>query len=88
VATGPQRSVVTRSSDLPWRTMACRYSSQSGCSPEIDRKYSTSGSTASGPSSTSAVPSTCTHGPPKSSDSTTTLTCWLRRALRVLARSG
>jgi hypothetical protein len=42
--------------------LAGRYSSQSECSPEIDRKYSTSGSTAAGTSSTSAVPSTCTHG--------------------------
>ncbi|CAM5435829.1 ANTAR domain-containing protein [Streptomyces violaceorubidus] len=33
--------------DLPCLTMACRYSSQSGCSPEMLRKYSTSGSTAS-----------------------------------------
>ena len=45
--------------------------SQSGCSPLIERKYSTSGSTDSGRSSTSAAPSTCTHGPSKSSDSTT-----------------
>ena len=30
MATGPQRSGVIRSSALPCRTMACRYSSQSG----------------------------------------------------------
>ena len=35
VAMGPHRTGAIRSSDLPWRTMACRYSSQSGCSPEI-----------------------------------------------------
>ena len=38
VATGPHRVGVIRSSDLPCAVMACRYSSQSGCSPEIARK--------------------------------------------------
>ena len=38
VAMGPQRSGVTRSRGLPCLTMASRYSSQSGCSPEIERK--------------------------------------------------
>jgi hypothetical protein len=33
VAIGPQRSMLTRSSDLPCRVIAARYSSQSGCSP-------------------------------------------------------
>ncbi len=37
VATGPHRSMVTRSSDLPWRTIASRYSAQSGCSPAMLR---------------------------------------------------
>lgn len=68
--------------------MASRYSSQSGCSPEMLRKYSTSGSTDSGESMTSAVPSICTHGPFHSSESTITLTRSSRLALRVLARSG
>ncbi|GGU25660.1 hypothetical protein GCM10010259_15120 [Streptomyces daghestanicus] len=88
VATGPHRSGVTRMIDLPCFTMAARYSSQSGCSPEMFRKYSTSGSTESGASMTSAVPSICTQGPFHSSLSTTTLTRGSRRALRVLARSG
>ena len=35
-----------------------------------------------------ASPSTCTHGPSKSSESTSTLTRESRRALRILARSG
>ena len=34
---GPHRSMVTRSSTLPWSRIARRYSSQSGCSPLIDR---------------------------------------------------
>ena len=37
VATGPQRVIVRRTSDLPCVTIAARYSSQSGCSPLIDR---------------------------------------------------
>jgi hypothetical protein len=37
VATGPQRVGVIRSSALPCLVMAARYSSQSGCSPLIDR---------------------------------------------------
>ena len=37
VATGPQRRGVIRSSDLPCRSMAARYSAQSGCSPAIAR---------------------------------------------------
>jgi hypothetical protein len=47
-----------------------------------------SGSTASGTSRTSASPSICAHGPPKSSDRTTTLTRASLRALRVFAREG
>jgi hypothetical protein len=38
VAIGDQCSGVMRSSDLPWSIIAWRYSSQSGCSPEIERK--------------------------------------------------
>ena len=38
VATGPHRVGVTRIRHLPWSTIACRYSSQSGCSPEMERK--------------------------------------------------
>lgn len=38
VATGPQDVGVTRSRHLPWSSMAWRYSSQSGCSPEMQRK--------------------------------------------------
>ncbi len=68
--------------------MAARYSSQSGCSPLITRKYSTSGSSASGRSSTSARPSTCTHGPSKSSESTQSDTSGRRRTLRTFARWG
>ena len=60
MATGPHRSTVIRISDLFCVRIASRYSSQSGCSPEMHRKYSTSGSTASGMSITSAVPSTWT----------------------------
>ena len=60
VAIGPHRSGVIRISDLPCFTIAARYSSQSGCSPEMHRKYSTKGSTDSGRSITSAVPSTWT----------------------------
>ena len=37
VATGPHDSGVTRSRHLPCSTIAERYSSQLGCSPEIDR---------------------------------------------------
>jgi hypothetical protein len=37
VAIGPQRSMLTRISDLPCRAMAVRYSSQSGCSPAMQR---------------------------------------------------
>ena len=74
--------------DFPWVRMASRYSSQSGCSPEITRKYSTRGSTESGRSSTSAAPSTWTHGPFQSSESTHTDTAGLARALRTLARPG
>lgn len=37
VAIGPHRSMVTRISDLPWRRIAARYSSQSGCSPAMHR---------------------------------------------------
>ncbi len=37
VATGPQRVIVSRTSDLPWVTIAARYSSQSGCSPPTAR---------------------------------------------------
>ena len=33
----PQRRGVMRSSDLPCRSMAARYSAQSGCSPAIAR---------------------------------------------------
>ena len=80
--------MVTRISDLPWRCIAARYSAQSLCSPEMHRKYSTSGSMASGRSSTSAVPLTWTQAPPKSSDRTSTSTAGWRRALCVLARSG
>src|SRR3984957_5651983 len=70
VATRPQRSIVIRMRHLPCRRMAFRYSSQSGWSPEMQRKYSPSGSSASGRSSTSAVPSTWTHAPFQSFDST------------------
>ncbi len=38
VATGLHRVGVMRTSALPWRAMASRYSSQSGCSPEMERK--------------------------------------------------
>lgn len=38
VAIGPQRSIVTRIRHLPWSIIAWRYSSQSSCSPAIDRK--------------------------------------------------
>jgi hypothetical protein len=38
VAIGPQRVGVIRISDLSWMRMASRYSSQSGCSPEMQRK--------------------------------------------------
>jgi hypothetical protein len=38
VAIGDQCVGVMRSRDLPWSIMACRYSAQSGCSPEIERK--------------------------------------------------
>src|SRR6201989_1952454 len=79
--------MVTRISALPWRCIAARYSSQSLCSPAMHRKYSTSGSIAPGRSSTSAVPLTCTHAPPKSSDRTSALTWGWRRALCALARS-
>ena len=88
LATGPHRVGVIRMIDLPCRAIAARYSSQSGCSPEMQRKYSTSGSRAAGMSSTSASPSTCTQGPLKSSDSTTTDARAERRALVVLARCG
>ena len=88
VATGPHFSGVTRMIDLPCLTMAARYSSQSGCSPEMFRKYSTRGSTDSGESMTSAVPSIWTQGPSQSSLSTTRLTRSSRLAFRVLARSG
>lgn len=88
MATGPQRSGVIRMMDFPCLSIAARYSSQSGCSPEMFRKYSTSGSTESGESITSAEPSTWTHGPFQSSDRTITLTRSSRFALRVLARSG
>ena len=37
VAIGPQPVIVIRSSDLPCRVIAARYSSQSGCSPLIER---------------------------------------------------
>ena len=37
VAIGPQPVIVTRSRDFPWRVIAARYSSQSGCSPLIER---------------------------------------------------
>ena len=37
VAIGPHRSIVSRTRLFPWRSMAARYSSQSGCSPEMDR---------------------------------------------------
>ena len=90
VATGPQRSTVIRISDLPCRRIAARYSSQSGCSPEMQRKYSTSPSSASGlgMSSTSAVPSTCTHASFHSSERTSTEARGSRRRLVALARSG
>ena len=39
-------------------------------------------------SMTSPSPSTCTQAPPKSSESTSTLTRGSRRALAVFARSG
>ena len=56
----------------------------------MQRKYSTSPSSASGDgmSSTSAVPSTCTHGPSHSSESTSTEAAGLRRRFTALARSG
>ncbi len=38
VATGPQLVGVIRISDLPWSAMACLNSSQSGCSPAMERK--------------------------------------------------
>jgi hypothetical protein len=38
VAMGPQRVGVIRINDLSWMRMAWRYSSQSGCSPEMQRK--------------------------------------------------
>ena len=87
---GPTSRRVIRISDLPWRRIASRYSSQSSCSPEMQRKYSTSPSSAScdGMSSTSAVPSTCTHGPSNSSDITSTVAAGLRRRFRAFARSG
>ena len=89
MATGPQRCGVIRMIDLPCFTIACRYSSQSGCSPAMLRKYSTSGSTDSGVSMTSAVPSIWTHGPFQSSLSTSDARpASSRLALRVLARSG
>ena len=71
VAIGLQRSMVMRMSDLSCSCIAARYSSQSGCSPEMPRKYSTRPSSASGMSSTSADPSTCTYSPLQSSDCTT-----------------
>jgi hypothetical protein len=38
VAIGPERVGVIRISDLSWMRMASRYASQSGCSPEMQRK--------------------------------------------------
>lgn len=88
VAIGPQRSTVRRIRVLSSSAMACLYSSQSGCSPEMERKYSTSGSRASGMSRISAVPSTCTHGPSKSSESMHRATRGSRRMFVTFARSG
>ena len=89
--TVPQRVGVIRSSDLPWLTIACRYSSQSECSPAMERKYATNASSASSPSlasSTSHVPSTCTHASSHSSERTTTETPGRCRAFLVFARCG
>ena len=90
MAIGPHDSIVTRISDLPCVRIAARYSSQSGCSPAMQRKYSTSPSSAScaGMSSTSAVPSTWTHAPFHSSECTSTETAGSRRRLVAFARSG
>ena len=76
--------------DLPCLRIASRYSSQSGCSPEMQRKYSTSPSSASadGMSSTSATPSTCTQASSHSSESTSTDAAGRRRRLLAFARSG
>ena len=41
MAIGPHRSGVILTRHFPWSTIAWRYSSQSGCSPEMERKYST-----------------------------------------------
>ena len=70
----PRLGTVIRISDLPCLRIASRYSSQSECSPEMQRKYSTSPSSASwlGMSSTSAVPSTWTQASSHSSESTST----------------
>ncbi len=75
-------------SDSPCFSVAARDSSQSGCSPEMTRKHSTSGSTEAGASITSAVPSICAQGPFQSSLSTTTATFGFRGRSRVLARAG
>ena len=69
---------------LPCSRIARRYSSQSGCSPLIARKYSTSPSSASGRSITSARPSTWTHAPLNSSDRTRTDAVPVRRMFCVL----
>ena len=84
----PHCSMVRRMRHLPWWAMASRYSSQSGCSPEMTRKYSTRPSRASGMSRTSAVPSSWIHSPPNSSDITTIEAAELRLAFIDLARSG